>query len=418
MRRRPFLHTLGALPWLPQLLAASPEFQRSDRALILLWMDGGMSHLDTFDGKPEAPVSIRGDLESRESALEGVFVSRELSRVGALMDRLALVRSLTSPEGNHDRGSHHVLTGRRPSPLLVYPSLGSVLGRFTDAEHENPMPPYVAIPDAHPYAKQGFLPTSHAPLEIEGTPGRAGFEVKDLVPPVPMARALSYLQTLDRLDGRPKSVTESARDQFLERARFVSTSPEVRRRFDLSEEPPEMHGLYGRHFLGQSCLLARRLVEGGVRCVFVRDKGWDHHRGIARALTYGFPPKLEALNQAIPALFQDLEERGLLERTTVLLASEFGRTPRINPSGGRDHWSRASSALLFGAGIRRGAVIGKTDARGEEPVEDPVNPGDLFHTLLAALGADLDTVWQTPDGRPVKIIEEEHRLLRPLLARA
>ena len=190
----------------------------------------------------------------------------------------------------------------------------------------------------------------------------------------------------------------------------------MRERFDLAKEPAALHQRYGRHFLGQSCLLARRLVEGGVRSVFVRFKGWDHHRAIAKALTYGFPPKLEALNQALPALYRDLEERGLLETTTVLLASEFGRTPRLNPAGGRDHWSRASSALLFGAGIKRGAVLGKTDARGEEPVEDPVSPADLFHTVMAALGLDTDKIWQTPDGRPVRLIEEGAQLLRPILS--
>lgn len=414
MRRRSFIQSLGALPLLPRLLAGSPAFQQGDRALILLWMDGGMSHLDTFDGKPEAPIAIRGDLESMESAVEGVFVNRELHRLAAMMDRCALVRSLTSPEGNHDRGSHHLLTGRRPSPLLTYPAYGTVLAAGQSAA--GGMPPYVAIPNAHPYAKQGFLPAAHAPFEVEGEPGRAGFKVKDLEPPVPMDRALALLETLDRLDGRPRSQSEAARDEFLRRARDVSVTPEVRRRFDLGEEPPAMHQRYGRHFLGQSCLLARRLLEGGVRSVFVRYQGWDHHQGIAKALTYGFPPKLEALNQAVPALYHDLEERGMLERTTVLLASEFGRTPRLNPAGGRDHWSRASSALLFGAGIKPGVVLGKTDARGEEPIEDPVSPGDLFHTVLAALGVDLEKVWQTPDGRPVRLIDEEAYLLPSILA--
>lgn len=413
MRRRPFLHSLGGLALLPSVLAASPAFQRGHRALIVLWMDGGMSHLDTFDGKPEAPLAIRGDLKSIESAIEGVFVNEGLKRIADMMDRCALVRSLTSPEGNHDRGSHHLLTGRRPSPVLTYPSMGSVLGQLSGKE--NPMPPYVAIPDAHPYAKQGFLPAAQAPFEVEGEPGRSNFKVKDLQSSVPMDRTLALLKALDRIDGKPRSLSELARDEFLERARYVSMTPEVRQRFDLKEESPAMHQRYGRHFFGQSCLLARRLVEGGVRSVFVRYRGWDHHQGIARAMTYGFPPKLDALNQAVPALYHDLEERGLLESTTVLLASEFGRTPRLNPSGGRDHWSRASSALLFGAGIKPGVVLGETDARGEEPVVDPVSPADLFHTLMAALDVDVEKVWQTPDGRPVRLIDEEAHLLKPLL---
>ncbi|MGK0189031.1 MAG: hypothetical protein ACI9R3_004848 [Verrucomicrobiales bacterium] len=414
MQRRPFLTTMSSLPFLPSLLAAAPEMQQRDRALIILWMDGGMSHLDTFDGKPEAPTAIRGDLGHVESALEGVFVSEPLADLGKMMDRFTLVRSLTSPEGNHDRGSHYMLTGRRPTPVLTYPSYGSLLDH--GAMSDTPIPPYVAIPDAHPYGKEGFLPVSRGPFELGAAPGKSDFKVRDLQPPVPMERAMKLLQALDAIDGAPRSASEAARDQFLAQARHLSLDPAVRSLFKVSEEAPSAHKLYGRHFLGQSCLLARRLIEGGVRTVLVRDRGWDHHQGIARALTYGFPPKLEMINQAVPALYQDLAERGLLERTTVLLASEFGRTPRLNPAGGRDHWSRASSALLFGAGLKPGTVVGKTDARGEEPAERAVSPADLFMTVLAALGFDTDKNLTTPDKRPVRVVDEEAFPIKEMLA--
>jgi uncharacterized protein (DUF1501 family) len=228
-------------------------------------------------------------------------------------------------------------------------------------------------------------------------------------------RALSLLQTVDSLDGKPRSGSEEARDRFLSQARFMSLSPEARELFDLNRETPETRKRYGRKLLGQSALLARRLVEGGVRTVLVRYKGWDHHVGITRALTYGFPPKLEALDQAVTALHEDLARRGLDERVTVVLASEFGRTPRINPSGGRDHWARASSVLLFGGGLKRGVVVGKTDANGEAPIERPVSPADLFCTVLGALGADLEQVLHTPDGRPVRTVNESAKPIREIL---
>ena len=413
-RRRDFLMTMSALPWLPGLLQGAPLLRKSNRSLIVLWMDGGMSHIDTFDGKPEARPDIRGELVSRESSLESVFVSEHLPQLAGIMDQCALVRSVTSPEGNHGRGSHYMLTGRRPSPVLEYPSIGSVLTpeKLSDG---NPIPSYVAIPDAHPYARQGFLPLTRGPFEVGGDPSKGDFRVRNMAASPQAQRALSLLQTVDALDGKPRSGSEQARDQFLSQARFMSLSPEARELFDLNRETPETRKRYGPKLLGQSTLLARRLVEGGVRTVLVRFKGWDHHESIARAMTYGFPPKLEALDQAVTALHEDLARRGLDERVTVVLASEFGRTPRINPRGGRDHWARASSVLLFGGGLRRGVVVGKTDANGEAPIERPVSPADLFCTVLGALGADLEQVLHTPDGRPVRTVNESAKPIREIL---
>ncbi len=414
LNRRSFLTTMGAMPFLPGLLSGTELLGKSQRSLILIWMDGGMSHIDTFDGKPEAHPNIRGDLVSTESSLEGVFLSEHLGRLSKRMDRMAVVRSLTSPEGNHDRGSCYMLTGRRPNPVLTYPSFGSLLGQ-EETNLKHPIPPYVAIPDSHYYAGHGFLPLARGPFEIGGKPGSRGFKVRDLEPAPGMQQAMDLLKRVDQLDGGARSDSEIARDRFLTQARYLSMNPEVRGMFDLNQESGETHQKFGRHFLGQSCLLARRLVAGGVRTVFVRDKGWDHHNGIKQALTYGFPPKLEAMDQAVSALYDDLERNGLLENTVVMVASEFGRTPRINSSGGRDHWARASSVLLFGGKIRPGTAIGKTDIKGEAPVERPVSPADLFYTVLSALGADLHQPLQTPDGRPIPMVEDEMSLIRELL---
>lgn len=405
---------MGALPFLPSLLAGAPVLQNSKRSLIVIWLDGGMSHIDSFDGKPEAPANIRGDLVSKESSLEGVFLSENLPRLSERMKQLSLIRSITSPEGNHDRGSCYMLTGRRPNPVLRYPTFGSVFGQAT-VKTDNPVPPYIAIPDAHYYAKEGFLPLARGPFEIGGSPGVRGFKVRNLEPVPEMKQAVDFLKKVDQFDGKPRSDTELARDQFLNQAQYLSLVPEVRAMFDVTSENASMRNRYGRHVMGSSCLLARRLVERGVRTVFVRDKGWDHHRNIVNALTYGFPPKLEALDQSVSALHEDLERRGMLENTLVMVASEFGRTPRVNSSGGRDHWSRASSVLLFGAGIRPGTVIGKTDAKGEAPSEYPVSPADLFYTILTALDANLGRSLHTADGRPIPIIEPGMKLIRELL---
>ena len=406
---------LPALATLPRWLAAWPAAARSERALIVVWMDGGMSHIDTFDGKPEASTDIRGELTSREASVEGVFVSEHLPELARRIERCVLVRSLTSGEGNHDRGSHYMLTGHRPSAVLTHPSCGAFLSRDALAGVEA-LPAYVAIPQSPEYGRHGFLPITCGPFEIEGDPSRAGFAVKHLSPRPDMRRALDLLERIDALDGKPRSPSERARDDFLAAARTLSLDPAAREVFDLGREEHETRERYGHDRLGQSCLLARRLVEAGTRTVLVRYEGWDHHQSIRNALTYGFPPKLVATDRALSALFDDLERRGLAERVLVVLASEFGRTPRVNPAGGRDHWPRAHSALLFGAGLRAGSVIGKTDVRGEEPIERALSPADLHATMLAALDVDLETVLRTPDGRPVRLVEEGASPAREALA--
>ncbi|NNE91424.1 MAG: DUF1501 domain-containing protein [Verrucomicrobiales bacterium] len=418
MNRRHFLRqtatTMAALPFLPSLLPNLHALEKSNCSLILIWLDGGMTHLDTFDCKPEAPPDIRGDLVAKESKLEGVFLNENLPKIGEILPESCLIRSITSPEGNHDRGSYYMLTGRRLSPVLLYPSFGSVFGQ--DKREGNPIPAYVAIPDAHPYAKQGFLPATRAPFEVGGSPGVKGFSVKNLNPSPQMQRAMDLLKKVDALDGAPRSEEETVRDQFLEQARHLSLEPEARALFDVGKENEATRNRYGRHQMGQSCLLARRLVEGGVRTVLVRDRGWDHHRNIARELTFGFPPKFDALDQSISALHEDLDRRGLLENTLVVLASEFGRTPRLNAAGGRDHWPRASSTLLFGAGLKRGVVVGKTDPHGEEPIDRPVTPESFFHTVLAAVGCDVTRQFHTSDGRPIRVVEEESEPVKEILA--
>ncbi len=406
-----FLPGMAALPlWSGWSLGQNLVVPK-DRALIFLWLDGGMSHLDTFDLKPEAPPDIRGDMKHVKTRLDGVFFSDHLPKLAQRMHKMVLFRSITHGEGNHDRGSHYVLTGHRPSPILLHPGLGASLSDIhVEEAAAAAIPDYVAIPDAPAHGKHGFLPLRTGPFQVGGQPGRPNFRVKNLQPSDRASRSMELLRDLDQMDrsrdgGSARSQDESARDGFLRQARALSLNAEARAIFDLRKENQKAHQLYGRHRMGQSCLLARRLVQGGARTVLVRDRGWDSHVGVHRALTFGYPAKLVQLDQAVSALVDDLDRLELSEKVMVVVASEFGRTPRLNPAGGRDHWPRAQSVLAFGGGLRQGVVIGKTDRKGEEPAARPISPADLFATIVEAMGAKPDRILRTTDGRPVQLVE-------------
>ena len=293
--RRSFLTSLGAFPFLPGLLSAQIRpGGEAPRALILLWMDGGMSHLDTLDCKPTLHQTFEATSAPSNPVSTAWFRQR----------------TLAAPWSHHEGvqpGSQRHQSGRKPRPrialhadrptALTDPHLPLAWLRpwkMSALKTSNPIPPYVVIPDAHQFARHGFLPVVHAPFELRSDPSKPSFRVVNLEPAPGMQRALQLLEKVDKLDGSPRSQSEAARDQFLAQARYLSLSPDVRALFNLKTEPPDLRQRYGRHFFGQSCLLARRLVEGGVRTVMVRYQGWDHHQGIKRALSEGFPPKLPA----------------------------------------------------------------------------------------------------------------------------
>ncbi len=409
--RRTFLQLLATAPWLATANAAAnapartaARTARKVRKVIVVWLDGGLSHLDSFDGKPDAPPDVRGDVPIVRADVDGVFLGEPLRRLATRMRRCALVRSISHGEGNHDRGTHLLLTGHRPSPVLVHPSIWSATA--LDAPPDATLPPYVVVPDVPDYGGAGFLPAACEPFATGGEPHRADFRVPNLAAGAGNERIDELVRTLDELDGAPRSQAEVDRDRLRRRAAALSSQPQMREVFDVRREPAARRQQFGAHKLGQSCLLALRLAKAGVGTVLVRDTGWDHHVGIHRALTYGFPPKLTQIDEAISALLDALRDDGLEDDVTVCLASEFGRTPRLNPAGGRDHWPRAQSVLLFGGGVRAGVVVGATDARGEEPATDAVTPADLCATLLTLRGADLTRVLSTSDGRPVRLVAE------------
>ncbi len=389
-------------------LRAAPARERS---CILVWLDGGPSHLDTFDPKPDAPAEVRGPFGSIATRVPGVRLSEHFPSVAAMIDRVALVRSVTSPLGEHNLGSHYMLTGYRPSAALVYPSSGSVLASLR--ADESPLPPYVAVPDASPHAGAGFLPETCRPFEVGGDPARPDFRVRDLEP----APGLS-VERLKRRRTFRETFDGGQSDPANEQAYRLLLSPKAREAFELSREPAKLREEYGPRSLGQGLLLARRLIEAGVPFVTVTDRGWDTHDRIVNRLKEGFTGgkvgKVPVLDQALAALLADLDRRGLLSTTLVVVLGEFGRTPRINTLGGRDHWPRVFSVLLAGAGVKGGAVIGRSDARGESPAERAIKPEDLCCTVYELLGVPARTELRTSDGRPVRV-RPEGKVIRELL---
>ncbi len=376
-------------------------------ACILIWLDGGPSHLDTFDLKPEAPSEIRGPFKPIATDVPGIQVCEHLPKTARMMKHVALIRSLTHEFGNHDTGSQYLLTGNKPSSVLRYPSLGSV---HAHALADQPiLPPYVTIPEATQHAGSGFLPAHCNPFSLGGDPSKPNFKVRNLRPPSSLTldrvrRRREMQLFLDQMQRKTEGIASQA-DPYDQQAYALLMSPSSQSAFHLEEEPASMRERYGRSRVGTGCLMARRLVEHGVGFVTVIDKGWDTHQQIGKNLPDGFFPgsgKLPALDRAYSQLIHDLHERGLLDSTLVMLMGEFGRTPKLNERGGRDHWPRAGFACLAGGGVRGGQIIGATDRRGETPDQLPVSPEDLAWTTLNLLGIDPAQTVQTPGGRPVQ----------------
>lgn len=380
------------------------------KSCILLWLDGGPSHLETFDLKPDAPAEVRGPFQPIETKVPGIQISELLPLTAQICDKLAIVRSVTSPLGEHGLANRYLLTGYKPSPALEYPSFGSVTARLQTKQ--SVLPPYVAIPEVR-YAGAGFLGAEHEPFVTGGDPSKADFRVRDLdfFPGIDASRLRRRREYLAEFDGVQAAVEagQNPVDSEFERAYRLVTSPDAKRAFDLTAETANMRSRYGPRTFGQSCLLARRLVERNVPFVTVQYTGWDTHEGLVLRLRDGYSGAkvgvglVPTFDLAFSALVGDLAERGLLDETLVIAMGEFGRTPKLNSRGGRDHWPRVFSVVLAGGGIRGGQVIGSSDRVGESPHEKPVTPADLAHTIYTLLGVDPQQELHTRDGRPVQL---------------
>jgi hypothetical protein len=404
---------LGLIPSLLRGRAAAGPLQRRAKSCILLWLDGGPSHLETFDVKPSAPREVRGPFQSIATAAPGLRVSELLPATARIADRIAVIRSMTSPLGEHGLANEYLLTGYKPSPALVYPSYGAVVSHHRAAAHD--LPANIAIPRASSPMGAGFMNTRHRPFNTGRDPADTDFRVEDLdffpgVDGERMARRREFVAQLDRLQDRVESqATSGAQDPLLEQAYRLVTSPTAKRAFHLEEEAEAVRAQYGPRTFGQSCLLARRLVERGVPFVTVFNPGWDTHDNLVVRLKEGYAGAkvgvglIPTFDQAFASLVADLDDRGLLEETLVIAMGEFGRTPKLNPNGGRDHWPRVFSIALAGAGVPGGQLIGASDRTGECPAERPITPADLARTLYVLLGIDPDAELRTLDGRPIKI---------------
>ncbi|NNJ24892.1 DUF1501 domain-containing protein [Alienimonas chondri] len=443
VRRRDFVRVGGlsalglSLADLARPAAAANQTGPEPRAksCVLIWLDGGPSHLETFDPKPDAPVEVRGPLGSIATALPGVRFGECLEQTARLADRLAVVRSMTSPLGEHVFGTHYLMTGYRPTPALEYPTFGATLAHVrgsADNVGRTALPPHMAVGGfTGAVSGRGYLPTDTTPFVVGGEaagkrpPGQ--FRVPDLDPyaglDLPrLARRKRITAALDRFSRAGDADAAVGENPDLRRAYDLIASAAAKRAFDLTEEPAAIHNRYGvgnGNGPGAGCLLARRLVEREVPFVTVYSSGWDTHSNVA-ALASRYPgdggAKLPALDRALAALLTDLDERQLLEETLVVVAGEFGRTPRINAAGGRDHWPNAFSMLMAGGGVSGGQVYGASDRLGEFPAEDAVTPADLAATIFTLLGVDPARELHTADGRPVRVAPDGARVLTDLLA--
>jgi hypothetical protein len=448
---------------LPQLLAQAAEGQaRQSKAqnCILIWLDGGPSHLETFDVKPLAPQEVRGPLDSIATAIPGFAVSECLPETAKRAQDVAFVNSMTSPLGEHNFGTHYMMTGYRPTPVVEYPVFNSVVPAL-QLRTGSVLPDHVAVPDFRvgggKLSGNGFLPQPFAPFSIGADPAKKDFKVRDLEVfqrnssdqkrlPAKSSETAANSKTksdsttssrplsLDRLSRRREFVQKL--DQFsddLDRGAVINdpsfdqawrliSSTDAKQAFDLEAESTQMRNRYGRRSVGQGCLLARRLLERGVRCVTVNYRGWDTHKDLYTRLKEGYTGArtpvglIPSLDLAFSALIDDLRDRSLLDETLIVAMGEFGRTPKLNTNGGRDHWPRVFSVVMAGGGVQGGQVIGSSDSTGESPANQPVTPADLVHSIYTLMGIEPDKSLTTPDGRPIRLTNESSSLIEGLVS--
>ena len=386
------------------------------KSCILLWLDGGPSHLETFDPKRDVPDQVRGPFQSIATVVPGIEFSELLKSTAGIADKLAIVRSMTSPLGEHGIANQYMLSGYQPGSPVDYPSMGSVVAHHR--ESKSPLPKYIAVPESRPSMGAGFLGSEFAPFSIGGDPAKLDFRVRDLdyfpgLDTERLNRRRQFLEQIESIDSALSKDQLQLDPAFEQAFRLVST-PEAKRAFQLNEESEQTKERYGRRTFGQGCLLARRLVEHGAGFVSVVQTGWDTHQNLTLALRDGFTGAkvgvglVPTFDQAFSALIEDLQQRRMLDETLVVAMGEFGRTPKLNTGGGRDHWPRVFSVVLAGGGVRGGQVIGSSDRIGESPLDQPISPADLAHTIYTLLGINPEDELVTPDGRPIRINQAGH----------
>jgi hypothetical protein len=395
--------------------AAEAADARRKSSCILIWMDGGPTHYETFDPKPEAPAEIRGEFEPIATRVPGVWFSWHMKRLAGLADKLAIVRSICHHDPNHGGGNHYMMTGA-PTRIPVFcgafvsfhPSLGSAVAH--DRGPGSDLPAYFSMPQMSRSGGPNFLGARYAPFVVADDPNQEHFRVRDVAPPRGLAderanarRGLrARVDRLQRIADKAAGDPVIALDDYYAQGYSLVTSPQAQRAFEIEREPPQIREKYGRNSFGQRALLARRLVEAGVPFITLYEGGWDHHSQIFKA----FNERMPRFEATIAALIEDLDQRGLLESTLVVALGEFGRTPKINENVGRDHWASAMSVLFAGGGTPGGQVVGATDKNGYAAVERILKPENFASTIYRKLGIDPDRILYTPEGRPVHLVSD------------
>jgi hypothetical protein len=394
-------------------LAHSGDGRAQATRCIFIWMDGGPSHYETFDPKPEAPAEIRGNWAPIATKVPGVFFSQNMTALATVADKLAIVRSIRHDQGNHGAGNHYMMTGAPPripvgcgAFVSFHPSLGSVTASERGAA--GGLPPYFSIPSMTRSGGPNFLGAKYAPFVVPDNPSREGFRVRDVSAPRDVDDArVAYRRSLRAQVDRFRRISDKtagdpvmALDEYYEQGYDLMSSPEAQRAFDIGREDPKLRDAYGRSSFGQRLLLARRVVEAGVPFVTVNEGGWDDHEKIFDRLLRHVVP----FDSALATLIADLDQRGLLDTTLVVALGEFGRTPKINNRAGRDHWSNAMSVLFAGCGTPGGQVVGATDPRGYAAMERILSPENFAATVYTKLGIDPGKILYTPQGRPVHLV--------------
>ena len=374
------------------------------KAAIFVRLGGGPSHMDTFDLKPDAPDTHRGDFKPIATNADGVQISEHLPKLAKCADKFAILRGVSHTLAAHELGTLYMSTGNRPLPSLQFPTYGAVISKELGAVPE--LPAFVAIP-SQGNNPTGYLGVEYGPFDTGGSPqmGRP-MEIRGLalrgVTMEDVDRRQNLVKRYDTAfgDAAKEDKILSGMDEFGQKAYLMMRSTKAREAFDLSREPQSITGLFGADQFSSSCLLATRLVESGVKFVTVNLGGWDTHNDNFTALK---TRKLPDLDAGLSGLFTALAAKGLLESTVVFVTGEFGRTPKINPRAGRDHYPRAMFCLLAGGGIKGGQVVGESDAKGEGPKDKPITPDEVAATFYSALGVNPRKEYLTPTGRPVMI---------------
>lgn len=385
------------------------------KSCILVWLDGGPTHYETFDPKPDAPHEVRGEFNAIDTKVAGIQFSEHMTRLAGLADKLAIIRSIRHEQGNHGAGNHYMMTGAPPripvgcgAFVSYHPSMGAVASYVRG--NQDGLPGYFSIPSMTRSGGPNFLGAQYAPFVVPDDPNSGHFRVRDVALPQAIAQdRFSHRRELrTQVDRLPRIPDKAAADpvvtldEYYRQGYDLVASPQAQKAFDIHSEAPEVRDRYGRNSFGQRVLLARRLVEAGVPFITLNEGGWDHHTNLFTTLK----DRLPKFENSIATLIEDLSERGLLDSTLVVVLGEFGRTPKINKDAGRDHWSNAMSVMMAGAGTPGGVVVGATDRAGYSAVDRVLSPENFVSTVYTKLGINPDQILYTPLGRPAHLVSD------------